>query len=60
MNTQPPNQPSTADPEPEITREESVPSDGRDTEGEAMMKDVRNRKLQDPGERENKTPEKGA
>ncbi len=60
MNTQPSPPPSAADPEPDITREESVPSDGRDTEGEAMMKDVRNKKLQEPGEREHKMPEKRA
>lgn len=59
MNTTSSNPPSTrADPEPEITREESVPSDGRDTEGEDMMKDVQNKKLKEPGEREHKTPEK--
>ncbi|MDB5847070.1 MAG: hypothetical protein JWP29_822 [Rhodoferax sp.] len=31
--------------EPEITQEEDVPSDGRDHEGEAMMKEVKNDKL---------------
>lgn len=37
--------------EPEITREEAVPNDGRDVEGEKMMKEVTNRKLeQQPGE----------
>lgn len=59
MNTQPSTKPSTSDAEPEITREESVPNDGRDTEGEAMMKEVRNKKLEEPGDREHKTPEKG-
>jgi hypothetical protein len=44
--------------EPEITQEESVPSDGRDTEGEELMKEVKNRKLHDPGSAEEKTPEK--
>ena len=44
--------------EPEITQEESVPSDGRDTEGEEMMKQVVNRKLEDPGLAEDKTPQK--
>ncbi|SFP59393.1 hypothetical protein [Variovorax sp. 770b2] len=44
--------------EPEITQEESVPSDGRDTEGEALMKEVKNRKLHDEGSAEEKTPEK--
>lgn len=37
--------------EPEITQEESVPTDGRDVEGEELMKDVVNHKLeQKPGE----------
>ncbi len=58
MNTQPSTPSSTHDPEPEITREESVPNDGRDIEGEALMKEVRNKKLKEPGEREHKTPEK--
>ena len=44
--------------EPEVTQEESVPSDGKDTEGEAMMKNVQNKKLHEPGDRESKTPEK--
>lgn len=44
--------------EPEPTQEESVPSDGRDTEGEALMKDVRNGKLHDKGSAEHKTAEK--
>ena len=56
MNT--PNTPDArhAPDEPEITQEESVPTDGRDIEGEAMMKDVRNKKLEEPGDREHKTP----
>lgn len=44
--------------EPEVTQEESVPSDGRDVEGEAMMKKVSNPKLDDPGLAEDKTPQK--
>ncbi|ODU13963.1 MAG: hypothetical protein BGP22_08670 [Variovorax sp. 67-131] len=44
--------------EPEVTQEESVPSDGRDAEGERLMKDVRNSKLHDKGLAEHKTPEK--
>ncbi|MGJ7486624.1 hypothetical protein ACSFA2_15285 [Variovorax sp. LT2P21] len=37
--------------EPEITQEESVPTDGKDVEGEEMMKKVRNKKLaEQPGE----------
>lgn len=44
--------------EPEVTQEESVPSDGRDIEGEQLMKEVSNRKLHDKGEAEQKTPER--
>lgn len=44
--------------EPEVTREESVPTDGRDTEGEKLMKEVKNPKLHEPGLAEHKTPEK--
>ncbi|MDP9607281.1 UNVERIFIED_ORG: hypothetical protein J2W38_007102 [Variovorax paradoxus] len=44
--------------EPEVTQEESIPSDGRDIEGERLMKEVANRKLHDRGEPEHKTPEK--
>ena len=37
--------------EPEITQEESVPSDGKDVEGEELMKEVGNKKLdQQPGQ----------
>ena len=37
--------------EPEITNEEAVPNDGRDIEGEKMMKEVKNKKLKEqPGE----------
>ena len=37
--------------EPEITREEAVPLDGKDVEGEKMMKEVTNDKLAEkPGE----------
>lgn len=46
--------------EPEVTQEESVPTDGRDTEGEALMKDVGNRKLHDKGSADHKTPEKAS
>lgn len=42
--------------EPEVTQEESVPSDGRDTEGEELMKQVRHDKLQDKGSAGAKTP----
>ncbi|WP_432725281.1 hypothetical protein [Variovorax sp. W6] len=49
---------STKREEPEVTQEESVPSDGRDIEGEELMKQVTNRKLHDKGEAEHKTPEK--
>ncbi|WP_295981336.1 hypothetical protein [uncultured Variovorax sp.] len=44
--------------EPEVTQEESVPTDGRDVEGEKLMKGVTNKKLHEPGEAEHKTPEK--
>ena len=45
-----PNRPEHLD-EPEITQEESVPTDGKDVEGEEMMKKVRNKKLDEqPGE----------
>ncbi|MEJ8848934.1 hypothetical protein [Variovorax rhizosphaerae] len=36
--------------EPELTQEESIPSDGKDVEGEEMMKQVRNKKLAQPDE----------
>jgi hypothetical protein len=37
--------------EPEITQEEAVPNDGRDVEGEKLMKEVSNDKLKEkPGE----------
>jgi hypothetical protein len=37
--------------EPEITNEEAVPNDGKDVEGEKMMKEVTNKKLeQQPGQ----------
>jgi hypothetical protein len=35
-----------------------VPTDGKDTEGEKQMKKVENKKLQDPGDAERKTPDK--
>lgn len=45
------NTPGKTHEEPEITQEESVPTDGRDVEGEKLMKDVVNHKLeQKPGE----------
>ncbi|MBB3637583.1 hypothetical protein [Variovorax atrisoli] len=46
--------------EPEVTQEESVPTDGRDVEGEELMKGVTNKKLHEKGEAEHKTPEKAA
>ncbi|WP_206179830.1 hypothetical protein [Variovorax sp. RKNM96] len=51
------NSKAPAHEEPEITQEESVPSDGRDTEGEEMMKKVGNRKLHEQGPAEEKKPE---
>lgn len=41
-----PNQRPSRDEEPEITQEEDVAVDGRDTEGEEMMKEVKNPKLE--------------
>jgi len=38
---------SADDEEPAITQEESVPTDGKDVEGEEMMKSVRNDLLKD-------------
>ena len=46
--------------EPDITQEESVPNDGRDVEGEALMKAVENKKLEDTSDPEAKTPDKAA
>jgi hypothetical protein len=34
--------------EPEVVQEEAIPSDGRDREGEELMKQVRNDRLQEP------------
>ena len=42
-----PSRPTGAHEEPEITQEESVPTDGKDHEGERMIKEVRNDKLHD-------------
>ena len=59
MNNKPaPRRRERSPDEPEITQEESVPTDGRDTEGEEQMKKVGNKKLQDPGDAERKTPDK--
>ncbi len=44
---------STAPDEPEITQERDVPLDGTDAEGEKLMKEVRNDRLEvPPGEEE--------
>jgi hypothetical protein len=51
MTTAPKPTPPAHQDEPEITQEEAVPTDGKDVEGEAMMKQVRNKKLEEqPGE----------
>ena len=51
MTTPPKPSPADHREEPEITQEESVPTDGKDVEGEEMMKKVRNKKLDEqPGE----------
>lgn len=60
MNDSTPSNPTHASDEPELSNEEAVPNDGRDVEGEEMMKEVRNKKLQEPGDREHKTPDKAA
>ena len=43
-----PDQNSKDNEEPAITQEESVPIDGKDVEGEEMMKSVRNDLLKEP------------
>jgi hypothetical protein len=35
-----------------------VPTDGKDTEGEELMKEVDNKKLEERGDAERKTPDK--
>ena len=45
--SRPPPPPAHAE-EPEITQEESVPTDGRDVEGEEAMKKVKNDQMDDP------------
>lgn len=47
--TQPdPRQDPAAHEEPEVAQEDSVPTDGRDVDGEKMMKQVVNEKLEQP------------
>ena len=58
MNKPPPKHRERSHDEPEITQEESVPTDGKDTEGEELMKKVDNKKLEEPGDAERKTPDK--
>jgi len=58
MNKPPPKRRERSHDEPEITQEESVPTDGKDTEGEELMKKVGNKKLREPGDAEHKTPDK--
>ena len=43
-----PDQKSKDNEEPDITQEEAVPTDGKDVEGEEMMKSVRNDLLKEP------------
>lgn len=51
MNAPAKPQPPATHEEPEITQEEAVPNDGKDVEGEEMMKQVKNDKLEEkPGE----------
>lgn len=58
MSSKPSPAKQPAHEEPEPTQEESVPTDGRDTEGERLMKDVGNSKLHEQGDAEHKTPRK--
>ncbi len=58
MNAPTPPRRERSPDEPEITQEESVPTDGRDAEGEEMMRKVGNEKLREPGDAEDKTPAK--
>lgn len=58
MNKPPPKRRERSHDEPEITQEESVPTDGKDTEGEELMKKVDNKKLEARGDAEHKTPDK--
>jgi len=51
MNAAAKPEPSSKREEPGITQEEAVPNDGKDIEGEEMMKQVVNEKLEEkPGE----------
>lgn len=47
MTTPAPRKDTHSGEEPEITQEDAVPSDGKDVEGEEMMKKVSNKKLSD-------------
>lgn len=49
-----------ANEEPELTQEDSVPSDGKDVEGERMMKQVSNKKLADHSEKSTEAPERSS
>jgi hypothetical protein len=42
------NKDKSSDEPTTVTQEESVPSDGKDVEGEEMMKSVRNDQLKEP------------
>ncbi len=46
--TRPADREKPGKPEADLDREESVPSDGRDVEGEALIKKVRNDQLTNP------------
>jgi len=56
--TNSPSQKTTANEEPEITQEDAVPSDGKDVEGEQMMKQISNKKLADHPEKSTASSEK--
>ena len=50
MTTNPLHKPARSDEEPDLGQEEAIPSDGKDEEGEQMMRHVRNSKLADSGQ----------
>ena len=57
MTTNPLHKPARLDEEPELTQEEAIPSDGKDEEGEQMMRHVRNSKLTDSGQEASGKPD---
>lgn len=57
MTPNPLHKPARSDDEPDLDHEESIPSDGKDEEGEQMMRHVRNSKLTDSGQEASGKPE---